>query len=103
MKTDDAIEALAEQLARAFVRQLEPLLRELLAAQPTPADAARPARVRAGAPPRTAYSVAEVAAMTGLSRAHLYREIEAGRLRAIRSGRRVIVPVAVVDDLIARR
>lgn len=60
-----------------------------------------PARGSRQAPPRIAYSVAEVSDMTGLSKAHLYREIEAGRLPAIRSGRRVIVPVRVIEELAA--
>lgn len=43
---------------------------------------------------RTAYSIAEAAAMTGVCRDVIYKEIANGRLRALKLGRRSIVPAA---------
>ncbi len=40
---------------------------------------------------RAAYSIAEVAALTGVCRDSLYREIATRRLRAVKLGRRSIV------------
>lgn len=45
-----------------------------------------------------AYSVAELARATTVSRQTIYAEIEAGRLRAIRVRSRLVVPRAAVDE-----
>jgi excisionase family DNA binding protein len=46
-------------------------------------------------------SVAEAAALLGMSRATLYRAIDRGDIVAIRYGRAVQIPRHVVDDLLA--
>lgn len=51
--------------------------------------------------PRTAYTVVEVAASTGVSARHLRRLIDRGELHAIRLGGRVLIPASVFDQLIA--
>jgi excisionase family DNA binding protein len=52
------------------------------------------------APPRVAYSIDEAAAAMGLSTKHLRRLVATGELRAVRSGRRVLIqPSALVDYL----
>lgn len=51
--------------------------------------------------PRRTYSVAELANMYGVHPATIYREIKAGRLRAMRIGAKggvVRVPVAAVEE-----
>jgi excisionase family DNA binding protein len=54
------------------------------------------------APARIAYSVEEAAAAMGLSEKHLRRLVATGELRAVRSGRRVLIqPSALVDYLAA--
>jgi excisionase family DNA binding protein len=40
---------------------------------------------------RLAFSIAECAALTSVSEAMLHKEIKAGRLRAKRAGRRVLI------------
>jgi excisionase family DNA binding protein len=54
-------------------------------------------------PERLAVDVAEAAAATGLSTRHLRREIADGNLRAIRCGRRVLIPTDALRDYIAGR
>lgn len=44
--------------------------------------------------PRLAYSLAEIAMSTGLSRRSLYRLMAAGQLATVRRGRRRLVPAA---------
>lgn len=56
---------------------------------------------RTGAPPRTAYSAAEVAESLRISSRHVYRLINSGELRAFRIGRRVVVPVDALDEYVA--
>jgi len=43
---------------------------------------------------RAAYSIAESAAMIGVCRDVIYKEIALGRLRSLKIGRRTIVPAA---------
>lgn len=49
-----------------------------------------------------AYSVAELASATRVSKQTIYAEIEAGRLRAVRVRSRLIVPRAAVDEWLAQ-
>lgn len=56
---------------------------------------------RKDAPPRTAWTVAEVATSTGLHPDTVRKLIHEGRLRAIRAGARFIVPVAALDEYLA--
>lgn len=55
---------------------------------------------RSGAPPRTAYSAAEVADSLRISSRHVYRLINSGELRAIRIGRRVVIPVEALTEYV---
>lgn len=50
--------------------------------------------------PRLAYSVQELAVMTGLGTTTIYQLIAAGRLRTVKVGRRRIVPADSIRDLI---
>ena len=56
---------------------------------------AKPIRQRDGAPPRTAYSIPEIAESLGLSTRQVYRLAESGQLRVKRIGGRIRV---LVDD-----
>ena len=69
---------MSDRLAAALI-ELAAAIREEVRAEATPA-----------APPRT-YSVEEAAELIGIGRTFAYREIGAGRLRATRRGRRVLV------------
>ena len=46
---------------------------------------------------RVTYSIAEFAARTGLGRTRVFEELKAGRLRAVKCGRRTLIPAAEVD------
>jgi len=48
-------------------------------------------------------SVDEAAATLGLGRSLLYGEIQAGRVRSVKVGRRRLVPSAAITDYIASR
>lgn len=85
------VQALIEQLVDARVRAL---LAEHHCSPPG-------GRTRAGAPPRTAYSVPEVAKSIGFSTRYVYQLIGTGELRSIRAGRRVVVPVEALAEYIA--
>jgi len=52
---------------------------------------------------RLTYSVPEVAALTGLSRATLYREMQAGRLPYIKVGARRLVSRAAIVTFLGGR
>lgn len=49
---------------------------------------------------RRVFSVDEVAMILGISRAHAYELIARNELRHVRLGRRILIPVAVVDELL---
>ena len=51
--------------------------------------------------PRMLVSVTEAARALGLSRSFAYELVAAGVLRSIRLGRRVLIPVAALEDLLA--
>lgn len=46
-------------------------------------------------------SVADAAALCGISRSHLYTEIGNGRIRTVKSGRRRLVPAGALAAFIA--
>ncbi len=52
--------------------------------------------------PRALISVAEAARVLGVSRSYAYELISSGFLSSIRLGRRVLVPLTAIDDLLAR-
>ena len=47
--------------------------------------------------PRVTYSIEEFAALTGLGRTRVFEELKSGRLHAVKSGRRTLIPAAEVD------
>jgi excisionase family DNA binding protein len=49
--------------------------------------------------PRLAYSLAEVEALSGLSRSTLYRLMASGELKTVQRGRRRLVPKAELERL----
>jgi len=49
---------------------------------------------------RTTLSVREAAQVLGVSRGHLYALLRRGELKGIRLGRRVVVPVEVLEALL---
>jgi excisionase family DNA binding protein len=49
---------------------------------------------------RLTYTVSEVAALVGISRASAYELVHAGEIRAVRFGRRIVIPRAVVEELL---
>ena len=49
--------------------------------------------------PRLAYSIAEAAAVTSLSRATLYRLISSGKLRTVTVGARRLIPATEIQRL----
>ena len=51
--------------------------------------------------PRMLVSVTEASRALGVSRAFAYELVAAGVLRSIRLGRRVLIPVAALEDLLA--
>lgn len=48
----------------------------------------------------TFYDVAEVAAMLKMSRMTVYRAINSGELRAVRIRGRLLIPAAVIENLV---
>jgi len=74
-------------------------IRELVRAEVRAEVAAQRARPT---PPRL-LSVNDAAAALSLSRASLYKELSAGRLRTVHVGRRRLVPESALSDYIAER
>jgi excisionase family DNA binding protein len=56
---------------------------------------------RAGLPPRLGYRPREIARLTGLAPATVYKWIYTGELKAVRKGRAIIVPADEVERLLA--
>lgn len=52
-------------------------------------------------PPKLAYSIREACQASSLGRTTIYNHISAGRLRAVRVGRRTIIPAEALHALIA--
>lgn len=51
--------------------------------------------------PKLGYSIREACQASSLGRTTLYKHISAGRLRAVRVGRRTIIPAEALHALIA--
>jgi len=47
------------------------------------------------------YSVLEAISLLGIGKTYFYRELAAGRIRAVKSGRRTLVPAEAISDWIA--
>jgi excisionase family DNA binding protein len=73
----------------AAIRELAEALREDLAAE---------ARLAGPGLPDRLYSVDEAAALLGIGRTALYGEIQAGRCRSLKVGRRRLVPSSAISD-----
>ena len=56
-----------------------------------------------GAPttPKLAFTLAEAVTATGLGKTRLYEEIKEGRLKALKAGRRTLVPAASISAWLA--
>jgi excisionase family DNA binding protein len=52
--------------------------------------------------PRALISVKEAARLIGVPRSYAYELVASGHLASVRLGRRVLVPVSAIDDLIAQ-
>lgn len=52
-------------------------------------------------PPKLGYSIREACQASSLGRTTIYSHISAGRLRAVRVGRRTIIPAEALHALIA--
>lgn len=65
-------------------------------------DTAAPAHpISLNADSRLAYSVAETATLLGISRAGAYEAVRQGTLPSITIGRRVLVPKAALEQMLA--
>ncbi|MHB8378740.1 MAG: excisionase family DNA-binding protein [Acidimicrobiales bacterium] len=52
--------------------------------------------------PRALISVSEAARVIGVSRSYAYELVASGLLTSVRLGRRVLIPISAIDDLIAQ-
>jgi len=52
--------------------------------------------------PRALMSVNEAARVIGISRSYAYELVTSGHLASVRLGRRVLVPISAIDDLITQ-
>ena len=50
-----------------------------------------------------AYSPNEAAGLLSVSKAHVHRLIEAGKLRAVKLGRRLVIPAAELERLLSEQ
>jgi len=82
----------AEARVRAAVEELADALVALAAAAPKAADA-----------PERLYGIPEAAAILSVGRSALYGELQAGRLRGIKVGRRRLVSSGAIRDYIGSR
>lgn len=57
-------------------------------------------RVARAEPRRRAHSVDEAATILGISRAHAYELVGRNELGHVRLGRRILIPVQVLDELL---
>lgn len=51
--------------------------------------------------PKRAYSIREVCSLTGLGRSSVYMALNTGKLSALKSGRRTVIPAEAVDAWMA--
>ena len=67
----------------------------------SPKAAVRPDYLRASAPAKLAYSVPEFLAAVPIGRTKLYEELKAGRLRAVKVGKRTLIPITEAERWLA--
>jgi excisionase family DNA binding protein len=67
---------------------------------PHPGRIEEPNRAVAKQPNRTV-SIPEAARLLGISRSHAYDLVRRGELVGVRLGRRIVVPIAAIDDMLA--
>ncbi len=72
---------MSDRIASALAELVDALRAELDDVRPADADA-----------PDRLYSIPEAAELLGIGRTALYAELQAGRLRRIKIGRRVLIP-----------
>jgi excisionase family DNA binding protein len=60
-------------------------------------------RITNGHAERVTYTVEEVAQLLGISRTTAYESVRRGEIPACRFGRRLVVPVRTVDEILSRR
>jgi excisionase family DNA binding protein len=63
----------------------------------------RPSQLPSLPPGRLALRVPEAAAAIGVSRASMYQVVARGEVRAVRIGRRILIPVVELQRLLERR
>jgi excisionase family DNA binding protein len=51
--------------------------------------------------PKFSFTIDEAAAATGLGKTRLYEEMHLGRLKAVKAGRRTLIPAASIDAWLA--
>jgi excisionase family DNA binding protein len=81
-----------------MTQRVEAAIHELVEAL---AEAVRTEAASVPAAPDRLMSVDEVAAILALGRSTVYGELQAGRLRSIKVGRRRLVPAAAIAEFIA--
>jgi excisionase family DNA binding protein len=84
-ETEAAVRAAADALVAALVAVVE--------AEATPSSPT----------PERLLSINEAAAVLGVGRSSLYRELGAGRLRSLSVGRRRLIPASAITDYAARQ
>lgn len=67
-----------------------------------PEPAPTPAPVSPPRPPGSPWSIPEAARFLGVSERHLYRLIDADKVKSVRLGRRRLIPAAEVERLAGR-
>ena len=68
----------------------------------SPKAAAPPDYLRASAPAKLAYSIPEFLAAVPIGRTKLYEELKAGRLRAVKVGKRTLIPLCEAEAWLRR-
>ena len=81
---------MSDRLTAALAELVEALRAELAADRQSDAG------------PDRLLSIDEAAALLGVGRSFLYGELQAGRLRSLKAGRRRLVPAAAIGEYVSR-